>query len=68
MQRPKTVTVGDIVVREGDIITMDGSTGNVYVGGLKLIAPEVSGAFGELMVWADGIRTLKVRTNARQSP
>ena len=60
----KTVTVGDIVVREGDIITMDGSTGNVYVGGLTLIAPEVSGAFSELMVWADGIRTLKVRTNA----
>ncbi|MCW3096660.1 MAG: pyruvate phosphate dikinase [Chthonomonadaceae bacterium] len=60
----KTVTVGDIVVREGDIITMDGSTGNVYVGGLTLIAPEVSGAFSELMVWADAIRTLKVRTNA----
>ena len=60
----KTVTVGDIVVREGDIITMDGSTGHVYIGGLKLIAPEVSGAFGELMVWADAIRTLKVRTNA----
>ncbi len=60
----KTVTVGDVVVREGDIITMDGSTGHVYVGGLKLIAPEVSGAFGELMVWADSIRTLKVRTNA----
>jgi len=60
----KTVTVGDIVVREGDIITMDGSTGHVYVGGLKLIAPEVSGAFSELMVWADSIRTLKVRTNA----
>ncbi len=60
----KTVTVGDIVVREGDIITMDGSTGHVYVGALKLIDPEVSGAFGELMVWADAIRTLKVRTNA----
>ena len=60
----KTVTVGDIVVREGDIVTMDGSTGHVYVGALKLIDPEVSGAFGELMVWADGIRTLKVRTNA----
>ena len=60
----KTVTVGDVVVREGDTITMDGSTGVVYLGALKLIAPEVSGAFGELMTWADRVRTLKVRTNA----
>jgi pyruvate, orthophosphate dikinase len=60
----KTITVGDVVVREGDVITMDGSSGKVYVGALKLIAPEVSGAFGELMTWADRIRTMKVRTNA----
>ncbi len=60
----KTVTVGDTVLHEGDIITMDGSTGMVYVGALKLIAPEVSGAFGELMTWADGYRTMKVRANA----
>ena len=60
----KTVTVGDTVLHEGDTITMDGSTGMVYVGALKLIAPEVSGAFGELMTWADGYRTMKVRANA----
>jgi pyruvate,orthophosphate dikinase len=60
----KTVTVGGITVREGDIITMDGSTGHVYLGALKLIAPEVSGEFGDLMTWADGFRTLKVRANA----
>jgi pyruvate,orthophosphate dikinase len=60
----KTVTVGDLVVKEGDTITMDGSSGRVYVGGLKLIAPEVSGGFAELMTWADAIRTMKVRTNA----
>ncbi len=60
----KTATVGDVVIREGDTITMDGSTGAVYLGALKLIAPEVSGAFSELMVWADEFRTLKVRTNA----
>ena len=52
------------MVKEGDTITMDGSTGDVYLGALKLIAPEVSGSFGELMAWADGVRTLKVRTNA----
>ena len=60
----KTVTVGDVVIKEGDTITMDGSSGVVYLGALKLIAPEVSGAFGELMTWADKVRTLKVRTNA----
>ncbi|MCC6686400.1 MAG: pyruvate, phosphate dikinase [Fimbriimonadaceae bacterium] len=51
-------------VKEGDIITLDGSTGNIYLGKLDLIAPEVSGAFGDLMSWADEARRLKVRTNA----
>ncbi|MBL8060024.1 MAG: pyruvate, phosphate dikinase [Chthonomonas sp.] len=51
-------------IKEGDIITLDGSTGNIYLGKLDLIAPEVSGSFGELMGWADGARRLKVRTNA----
>jgi pyruvate,orthophosphate dikinase len=60
----KTVTVGDVTIREGDIITMDGSSGAVYLGALSLISPEVSGHFGELMTWADEYRTLKVRTNA----
>jgi pyruvate, orthophosphate dikinase len=60
----KTATVGSTVIREGDTITMDGSTGAVYLGEVKLIAPEVSGAFGELMAWADSYRTLRVRTNA----
>jgi len=57
-------TVNGVTVSEGDIITMDGSTGNVYLGALDLIAPEVSGHFGELMSWADATRTMKVRTNA----
>ena len=57
-------TIGDTTVSEGDVITMDGSTGNVYLGALKLIAPEVSGSLGELMSWADAARTMKVRTNA----
>ncbi len=56
--------VGEHLVKEGDVITMDGSTGNVYLGALKLIAPEVSGSFGELMSWADEFRTLGVRANA----
>ncbi|MBV6459341.1 MAG: Pyruvate, phosphate dikinase [Fimbriimonadaceae bacterium] len=55
---------GGHTIRQGEIITLDGSTGNVYMGALPLIAPEVSGAFGELMAWADGARTLRVRANA----
>ena len=57
-------SVGGKTVKEGDTITMDGSTGAVYLGELPLIAPEVSGAFGELMAWADEARTLGVRANA----
>jgi len=60
----KRFTVGGTVVSEGDTITLDGSTGAVYLGALPLIEAEVSGHFGELMVWADSLRTLKVRTNA----
>jgi pyruvate,orthophosphate dikinase len=60
----RTFMVGDHVIREGQAITMDGSSGNVYLGELKLISPEVSGHFGKLMSWADEKRRLKVRTNA----
>lgn len=60
----KQLRVGAHVVREGDILTLDGSTGNVYLGELPLIAPEVSGHFSTLMAWADETRKLRVRTNA----
>jgi pyruvate,orthophosphate dikinase len=56
--------VADIIVKKGDTITLDGSTGDVYKGSLPLKYPEMSGNFGRLMEWADGIRKLKVRTNA----
>ncbi|MBL8048193.1 MAG: pyruvate, phosphate dikinase [Chthonomonas sp.] len=56
--------VGDHTIKEGDLITLDGSTGAVYLGSLKLIEAEVSGSFGELMSWADDVRRLKVRANA----
>jgi len=49
---------------EGDYISLDGSTGNVYEGIIKTHDPELSGHFGQLMKWADEIRKLKVRTNA----
>ena len=60
----KTMTVKGRVFREGDWISLNGSTGEVFAGQAELQQAELSGAFGELMQWADEIRTLKVRTNA----
>ncbi|MEX6724117.1 pyruvate, phosphate dikinase [Parapedomonas caeni] len=51
-------------VREGEIITIDGATGEVMVGAVPTIQPELAGDFATLMVWADAKRRLKVRTNA----
>jgi len=52
------------VVRAGEIITIDGSKGEVLAGAVKMIEPELSGDFASLMVWADGVRRLRVRANA----
>ena len=60
----KTLVVGDKTYKEGDYISLDGTTGTVYEGQIKTVAPELSGDFGTIMKWADEIRTLKVRTNA----
>jgi pyruvate,orthophosphate dikinase len=56
--------ISDVVVREGDFITIDGSTGEVMLGQAPTVVPELGGAFSELMKWTDRFRTLKVRTNA----
>ncbi|MCW5937937.1 MAG: pyruvate, phosphate dikinase [Fimbriimonadaceae bacterium] len=58
------MTVGDVVVNEGDLVTIDGSTGKIYNLELALIPPDVSGHFGILMGWCDEFRRLRVRTNA----
>ncbi|MFV3011750.1 pyruvate, phosphate dikinase [Clostridium botulinum] len=50
--------------KEGDYISLDGSTGRVYGKSIKTVAPEISGYFGTFMEWADKVRVLKVRTNA----
>jgi len=60
----KTLTVGDKVFHEGDAISIDGATGNVYGEMLPTVEAAVSGDFARLMDWADKVRTLKVRTNA----
>ncbi len=59
-----TVAGGGVTVKEGDVITLDGSNGNVYVGALKLVQPELPESYNTLMKWVDEIRTVRVRTNA----
>ncbi|SMO42994.1 pyruvate phosphate dikinase [Balnearium lithotrophicum] len=56
--------VGDVVVKKGDVITIDGSTGEIFHGELRTIPAQISGEFEELMRWADEIRDLQVRVNA----
>jgi pyruvate,orthophosphate dikinase len=51
-------------VNEGDIITIDGASGEVMIGEVPTVQPELAGDFGTLMEWADGVRRLKVRANA----
>ncbi len=57
----------NVVVKEGDLITIDGSTGRIIQGEVSKIKPEISGDFSKLMSWADSFRKLKVRTNSETS-
>jgi pyruvate,orthophosphate dikinase len=59
-----TLSVGSRTLHKGDIITIDGSTGQVIVGRAKMREPELSGSFAALMGWADAERRLSVRANA----
>lgn len=60
----KRFFVGDLEVKEGDIISIDGATGNVMLGEVPLIEPQLTGEFKVLLQWADEVRRLKVRANA----
>ena len=60
----KKLTVSGKTFVEGDYVSLNGTTGTVYNGQIKTVAPEFSGDFGTVMSWADEIRTLKIRTNA----
>ncbi|RJT25492.1 pyruvate, phosphate dikinase [Chakrabartia godavariana] len=62
--KAKQLRVGDRVLGEGDILTLDGTTGEVMAGSVATVQPELAGDFGTLMVWADKARRMKVRTNA----
>jgi len=63
-EEAKVFTLGGETIHEGDYISLDGSTGKIYVGDIQTIEASVSGNFGRIMGWADQFRTLKVRTNA----
>ena len=60
----KLFKAGEIEVIEGEVITIDGSTGRIIIGEVKTVKPEISGDFSKLMSWADNFRKLKVRTNS----
>src|SRR5690606_14596076 len=60
----RRVTVGDHVLAEGDTITLDGTTGDVYLGALPLVPPQVTDDFRAVLGWADDVRRLGVRANA----
>ena len=64
----KTLTVNGVVLKEGDLLTLNGTAGKVYRGKLGLLNadPGANKEYAELMTWADEIRTLKVRTNAER--
>ena len=60
----KKFVLGGKTFVEGDYISIDGSTGNIYDGIIPTVDAEIAGEFGQIMAWADEFRTLKVRTNA----
>jgi pyruvate,orthophosphate dikinase len=62
--KARTMRIGAREVREGDLLTIDGTTGEVMYGAVATVEPEMSGDFGALMVWADAARRMRVRTNA----
>jgi pyruvate,orthophosphate dikinase len=62
--KAQTMTVNGKVLRKGDLITIDGSTGQVIEGRVKMRQPELSGDFARVMAWADEARRLKIRANA----
>ena len=60
----KQFKAGDIIVKEGEMITIDGTSGEVILGNVPTVQPKISGYFSKVMSWADQYRKLKIRTNA----
>lgn len=62
--RAGTISASGRTLNKGDVITIDGASGQILVGEVDMLQPALSGDFGTLMGWADGVRRMKVRTNA----
>ena len=62
--KAKLLRIAGRELKEGDVLTIDGATGEVMAGEVPTVQPELAGDFGTLMLWADKVRRLKVRTNA----
>ncbi|MCE9529605.1 MAG: pyruvate, phosphate dikinase [Planctomycetes bacterium] len=63
-EKARTITIAGQVVKAGDFITINGTTGDIMIGKVPTIAPTMTGDFATLMTWADKSRKLKIRTNA----
>ncbi|MFN7109957.1 MAG: PEP-utilizing enzyme, partial [Brevundimonas sp.] len=64
LRNEQLICPGGMILRKGDIITVDGSSGHVLQGTVSMIQPELSGDFGQLMIWADKARRMAIRANA----
>ncbi len=62
--KKKQFQIGKLIIKEGEVITLNGSTGQIILGKVPTIEPELSGEFNEYMDWADSFRTLKIRANS----
>ncbi len=62
--KAETLTVGDTVLGTNDVLSIDGSTGKIYVGELETEAPELTGDFGTFMEWVNDVKRMAVRANA----
>jgi pyruvate, orthophosphate dikinase len=63
-RKTRTVRIGNTELKEGDAITLDGATGQIMLGIVPTVEPELAGDFGTMMEWADELRRMRVRTNA----
>ena len=63
-QDARTAQIGEHELSEGDVVTIDGASGDVIVGAVELVPPQINEDFGTILEWADELRRLKVRTNA----
>jgi len=63
-RKERKFSVGGVTINEGDVITLNGTTGEVILGEVEMTEPSLSGSFSKLMEWADEVKELEVRTNA----